>query len=520
MKKALSLTVALLLVSLMVKAQNHRWEFGSLLGISTYKGDLIQNAYYDFREANLGFGLFMRNNIHPNLSFRANLLNGQLTGDDANYSDTAERGFTFSSAITEGSLQFELDIFGHRRYQDGVGFNKVISPYLFGGFGFAFLNPIIDYNEARNRPLKSQIDSDKNAVFNSSRFTIPLGIGIKADVSEKWTVGIEWGARTVFSDLLDGVSQSGDPSNEDWYTFGGLTVAYRFGELDTDKDGVVDTKDDCPYVSGVKALSGCPDIDQDGVTDAKDECPYEKGYTGLNGCPDRDKDGISDKDDNCPNDPGTAELMGCPMQDRDGDGVQDLEDNCPDEIGLPERQGCPFSDRDKDGLEDFEDHCPDEAGFSFNNGCPDTDNDKIVDKDDLCPEYPGTLENNGCPEITEKEAEILKSAAQSIFFEHKLAKIQQESYTVLDEVVRILQRYQHYHLKLDGYTDNQGNDYSNQLLSEDRARACYNYLVEHGINPKRMSYEGFGENNPIANNGTLRGRALNRRVEFTLYKPE
>ena len=520
MKKALSLIVACSVICTIARTQNHQWEFGSFLGISTYKGDLIQNSYYDFREANLGFGLFVRKNIHPNISLRANLLNGQLTGDDSNYQSTADRGFLFSSSVTEGSLQFELDLFGHKRYQEGNTFNKVVSPYIFGGLGFAFLNPTIDYNEAANDDLRSEIDIDKNAPISSSRFTIPFGIGVKADLSEKWTVGLEWGGRSVLSDLLDGVSQSGDPDNNDWYTFGGAMVAYRFGELDSDKDGVPDNKDSCPKIKGVRALNGCPDIDQDGVEDDKDECPYEKGYIGLKGCPDRDKDGISDKDDNCPNDPGTADLHGCPIQDSDGDGVEDLKDNCPDEIGLPERFGCPFSDRDKDSLEDFEDECPDEPGFVFNNGCPDKDNDNVVDKDDICPDVPGSAANSGCPEITAKEKEVLKSAAQSVFFEHQMARIQKESFAVLDKVVAIMQKYQHYHLRLEGYTDNQGNDYANQQLSTDRARACYDYLVAKGINPKRMSYEGFGENNPVSSNNTLRGRALNRRVEFSLFKPD
>ena len=58
---------------------------------------------------------------------------------------------------------------------------------------------------------------------------------------------------------------------------------------------------------------------------------------------------------------------------------------------------------------------------------------------------------------------------------------------------------------------------NNKILSEDRARACYAYLVSEGISPKRISFQGFGEEQPIATNDTRSGRTLNRRVEFNLY---
>lgn len=519
MKKAFYLVLWLLTISFSTLiSQNHQWEFGSFIGTSIYSGDLISDKMYDFNEANFGFGMFIRKNIHPNIGFRLNVFSGQLSGDDANYISRAERGFYFNTSVLETSLQLELDILGHKRYQSVKSFKKVISPVLFGGIGFAFLDPTIEYNESQNEPIISKINLDKNAGVANSRMTIPFGIGVKMDLSEKVTLGAEWGIRTVLSDLLDGISQAGNPNNDDLYTFGGFSVSYRFGEPDKDRDGVVDSKDRCPDLKGSKAINGCPDIDQDGITDTVDECPYEKGYASLNGCPDRDKDGVADKDDNCPNEAGSPALKGCPIQDSDGDGVEDSKDACPNEIGLPERQGCPFSDKDKDGLEDLLDECPDEAGFVFNNGCPDTDNDNVPDKIDLCPTIPGRIENDGCPELTEREADILRSAAHTVLFENDQAKILPESYVVLDQIVEILVKYNNYKIKIEGYTDNQGNDVVNQQLSESRARACYDYLISKGITASRMTYKGYGENNPIASNDTLRGRALNRRVEFNLTR--
>ena len=67
-----------------------------------------------------------------------------------------------------------------------------------------------------------------------------------------------------------------------------------------------------------------------------------------------------------------------------------------------------------------------------------------------------------------------------------------------------------------GHTDNQGSDDYNQVLSEDRAEAVKNWLVEKCINPNRLSSEGRGLSEPVATNETEQGRAQNRRTEVVL----
>ena len=71
-----------------------------------------------------------------------------------------------------------------------------------------------------------------------------------------------------------------------------------------------------------------------------------------------------------------------------------------------------------------------------------------------------------------------------------------------------------YQLTINGYTDNVGDDASNQVLSEKRAASVKKYLTNKGIAAERMTSNGFGETNPIADNKTTKGRAFNRRVEF------
>ncbi len=497
-------------------AQSHKWEIGPFLGVSSYQGDLILTDFYDFQEAHFGYGFFLRHNLHPNISLRANLLRGKITGNDLEYEERISRGFQFSSPVTETSLQLEIDILGHQRFKDGK-FKRIVSPYVFAGLGFAFLDQQTLYNEALDGEVQGRIERDRSADYDRAWFSVPFGAGIKADVSRRVTLGLEWGMRPVFSDLLDGVSQSGNNAKDDWYAFGGATVAYRFGDRDSDRDGVIDAKDRCPELPGRKSTKGCPDADNDGVVDSVDECPLISGPARLGGCPDTDKDGIIDKVDDCPDVAGILGKNGCPTKDTDNDGVDDDDDKCPSVAGLATLNGCP--DSDGDGLADAEDGCPDAAGSRLLGGCPDSDGDGIIDKNDKCPELSGLAAGMGCPEITDREEDVLTFAARNVHFASSLARIEESSYAVLEEVYEIMNKYQQYDLMLEGYTDNRGNDFINQQLSDRRAKACKEFLVAKGIAENRISYAGYGEKKPIATNTIPEGRAMNRRVEFHLYQP-
>ena len=267
--------------------------------------------------------------------------------------------------------------------------------------------------------------------------------------------------------------------------FAGLT--FKFGGKDTDGDGIYDKDDACPEVAGLKQFNGCPDTDGDGIADKDDACPEVAGPTEFNGCPDTDGDGIADKDDACPEVAGLKAFNGCP--DTDGDGVADKADKCPTEKGPKENAGCPWPDRDGDG---------------------------VLDKDDKCPDVKGTAANNGCPEVTDEVIKRLNDYAKTILFDTAKSTFQQQTYPVLEAMTAILKEYPSSNFSIEGHTDSDGKDAANQTLSENRAAAVKNYLVEHGISASRLSSVGFGESKPIATNKTKAGKAQNRRVEVKL----
>jgi OOP family OmpA-OmpF porin len=210
--------------------------------------------------------------------------------------------------------------------------------------------------------------------------------------------------------------------------------------------------------------------------------------------------------------------------DRDGDGIPDDIDRCPDDPedkdGFQDEDGCPDPDNDGDGIPDAEDACPNEPGTADMDGCPDRDDDGLPDHIDKCPDQAGPPELEGCP-IEDPPHVILETdrlrLKTNILFETGEAKIQKQSFPVLDEVAQVLQANPNVGpILIEGHTDNIGSRAYNIDLSNRRAKAVLEYLVKKGVDRKRLSAKGFGFDRPVDTNETLIGRAKNRRVEFTI----
>lgn len=147
----------------------------------------------------------------------------------------------------------------------------------------------------------------------------------------------------------------------------------------------------------------------------------------------------------------------------------------------------------------------------------DRDGDGVPDHIDKCPDVAGTSINKGCPELKKEIKHSYSFVARNIQFESKSSVIKPTAYIVLDEVVDVLNEYKYYNINIDGYVDNSEAINGNELsLSQARAKAAYNYIVNKGISPLRCTVTGYGSIKPIADNNTSSGRAQNRRVEFNL----
>lgn len=305
-----------------------------------------------------------------------------------------------------------------------------------------------------------------------------------------------------------------------WRFFAGVSYA-RTPDPDPDDDGILRDDDSCPLepedVDGFEDTDGCPDYDndQDGVSDSDDSCPMDPedadGFVDEDGCPDLDNDGdrVLDLDDACPNEPedidGFEEMDGCPDPDNDADGVLDVDDFCPldaeDIDGFEDSDGCPDDDNDRDGFFDPVDACPDEA----------EDFDGLED-DDGCPE-----EGSGAVLLTCDAIEI----TDRVYFDTDSDTIQARSFNLLDQIAGVMRSAQFIRLvRVEGHTDDRGEADYNRELSDRRAQAVLRYLVDAGVEARRLQAVGHGEDHAIADNSTRAGRNQNRRVDFVVVEQD
>ena len=109
-----------------------------------------------------------------------------------------------------------------------------------------------------------------------------------------------------------------------------------------------------------------------------------------------------------------------------------------------------------------------------------------------------------------------KVVLNNILFELGKSVLTAGSYSELDKLFNALQDSPQMKIEISGHTDNTGNPVVNAKISTDRAKAVVAYLVKKGIDNGRLTYQGFGSDQPIADNTTAAGRAKNRRVEFKI----
>jgi hypothetical protein len=235
-------------------------EFGIFMGSSGYHGDIgnEQIGAVLFRQSP-AVGLLHKVNFHDFLSFRSSLQVGTLKANDAksNNLNTQQRNLSFRSRIIDVNMGFEFNFYKFMIRKR----RTVYSPYVFAGISFFAFNP-----QALNgngqwidlQPLGTEgqglasVGIDKYSLVN---WSIPFGLGYKANIGKKIAIGIEWVWRASQTDYLDDVSayyvdesylsslaaemanpgnnsitpgkSRGNPNMNDWYNFAGITFSYK-----------------------------------------------------------------------------------------------------------------------------------------------------------------------------------------------------------------------------------------------------------------------------------------------------
>ena len=160
----------------------------------------------------------------------------------------------------------------------------------------------------------------------------------------------------------------------------------------------------------------------------------------------------------------------------------------------------------------------------------DEDGDGVFDRRDRCPDTPANtpVDHRGCPlpqyPVSVKPAEpaqsevITLSDAGDVLFAFNQSELTPTAKSQLDSIMGKLEDADVVSIKVVGFTDSVGSDAYNQALSQRRASSVAEYLLSQGVAPNKITSEGKGESQPVADNETAEGRAKNRRVELHINR--
>ena len=122
--------------------------------------------------------------------------------------------------------------------------------------------------------------------------------------------------------------------------------------------------------------------------------------------------------------------------------------------------------------------------------------------------------NEGGKKLYDRVLADGKFVTRGILFEVNKANITPQSMGTINEIVKMMKEHTDLKFSIEGHTDSDGDKASNQKLSEERAQAVKDILVESGIDASRLETKGWGDTKPVDSNSTPEGKANNRRVEF------
>lgn len=215
------------------------YELGLGAGMFIYQGDLTPSRAGSYKTLSPAFTVFVNRILSPFFSVRANLALGKLRGNDAAYSTPAwrlQRNFLFSTPLFEFSGLGIWQIL-HR--------DQKLSPYVFAGAGFALLKIRRDQSRFNaeyfaNEPEVLQgLATDEAHQPPSILPVIPIGLGLRYQLNNHFSLTAESAYRLTTTDYLDGFSYAANPSLKDHYQSHTIGLIYSLGK----KSGI-----DCPVV--------------------------------------------------------------------------------------------------------------------------------------------------------------------------------------------------------------------------------------------------------------------------------
>lgn len=233
MKRLFPLLLFLFLISGSAVGQQFYWQGGVFAGIGNYTGDINPMATPDLSESGLSAGVVGHVYVSPKIGFRGSLLYANLQGDDRKYEEREGRNFRFNTQLIELAGLMEWEPFGSNRYfanaAGDVVMDRLISPYFFTGIavGLASLDTDFSGYMGNNPEILGGIREDEQQGNSATFLAIPVGVGIKFDLTEQFTLALEVGGRLALTDMIDGISAAAG-SGDDQYFASGLLLYYRF----------------------------------------------------------------------------------------------------------------------------------------------------------------------------------------------------------------------------------------------------------------------------------------------------